>query len=781
MKPLEHSRWDTGSVIRLLAVLGSVGLYLSLTQWAEHLELAFILILAGVLIGAFVGTSRFTSWESTGFAFVLGTSFVYFFGASVLSIPANLLNRQFNLVLILGQGITELIHHQPVSNSLLFLVAVMTTCWYLGYFGGFSLIRKDQPWIPIGLAGIAIVIIDLFLTSSRRNGTISAIFFFFLMILISRMFFSYSKEKWKKERIHYDAEARFDFNRLVIFVSLFIVVIAWTIPTAIKAFTPGTVEQLKFHAYMEKLTQQWNNLFAPLNQSGNLTVYSYDDLLAIGSTTSSSEKTVFSVQTEFPPPTGTHYYWRARSYDSYDGNNWLNADTSHDSYSAGNELSPAPNLLNAELVRFTFRTNARIGIFFQGGMPGRINQSGMEIFNPTSDNEKDIVAVVPGKIIEDGTLYSTYGWVISPTIAEMKSSSTVYPAWIANRYLSISPTIPERVKELATSITAGSTDPYSKTEAITMYLRLNMHYSTSIQALPEGKDLVDWFLFDSQKGFCSQYASAEVIMLRSLGIPARLVAGYAQGAVSQNGKLYNVRLKDSHAWPEVYFVNIGWVVFEPTVIISQQLFPAGITSTEQPTPTPQPTIRVTAQSEAPVPTANQSNPVEVISGTTSGSFAWFIYLVLVLVVLGGGGILYLFVKRQREKGIRSFPSYLDDLISSSGGRTPQWIKNWENSLQMQTIEKHFRIISVELKKLHQPIRISETPQEQIKRLIALIPEIASPAQNLLREYEKSIYGGQKPSLKASQKSIHEIRGISFRYHFKQIFHKRNSAKIGKTR
>jgi hypothetical protein len=779
MKPQAHSRWDTGSVIRLLAVLGSVGLYLSLTQWAEHLELAFILILAGVLIGAFVGTSRFTSWESTGFAFVLGTSFVYFLGSSALSIPANLLNRQFNLVLILGQGIAELIHHQPVSNSLLFLIAVMNTCWYLGYFGGFSLIRRTQPWIPIGFAGIAIVIIDLFLTSAKRSGTVSAIFFFFILLLITRIYFSRSKERWQKENILFDPEAKFDLNRFVIIASLTIILFSWTIPIAIRAFTPGTIEQLKFHAYMEKITQRWNNFFAPLNQSDDLTIYSFEDLLTIGNKAPSSEKILFTVQTDILPPSGTNYYWRARSYDSYDGNNWFNSEISHEVYSSGSQLTPIPNAGNSQPVQFSFRAGARIGIFFQGGLPGTIYQSGTEVFNPTSANEKDVIAVLPDKTIEVGSSYSADGWVVSPTISEMENSSIDYPSWITNRYLSIPSIVPERVKQLAKEITSQATNPYAKVQDITMYIRLNMHYSNSIPELPEGRDLVDWFLFDSKEGFCSQYASAEVILLRSLGIPARLVVGYAQGTFSQKGQTYTVRANDSHAWPEVYFTNLGWVVFEPTAIIPQQVFPEGIPNSDQTaTTTPQVTETLPFPYTVVRTTKNQGLGIN-LNGTEI--LSWVLKIVIIILILCSVIIIFLFLRRQTRRGRFTIPALLDEWISTNGGTTPQWIKNWENSLQMQTIEKHFRIISVELKKLHQPVRISETPQEQIKRLIALIPEIASPAQKLLREYEKSIYGGQKPSLKASQKSIHEIRGISFRYHFKQIFHKRNSAKIGKTR
>jgi hypothetical protein len=76
--------------------------------------------------------------------------------------------------------------------------------------------------------------------------------------------------------------------------------------------------------------------------------------------------------------------------------------------------------------------------------------------------------------------------------------------------------------------------------------------------------VVDYFLFYAQKGFCSYYASSMTVLLRAVGVPARLVTGYANGEFNYNDHFYHVPLANAHAWVEVYFPLYGWVEFEPT-------------------------------------------------------------------------------------------------------------------------------------------------------------------------------------------------------------------------
>jgi hypothetical protein len=81
---------------------------------------------------------------------------------------------------------------------------------------------------------------------------------------------------------------------------------------------------------------------------------------------------------------------------------------------------------------------------------------------------------------------------------------------------------------------------------------------------PASADVADYFLFDLKAGYCDYYATAMAVMARSVGLPARLVMGYANGSYNYSTAEYIVTAADAHSWVEIYFPGTGWVEFEPT-------------------------------------------------------------------------------------------------------------------------------------------------------------------------------------------------------------------------
>ena len=169
-------------------------------------------------------------------------------------------------------------------------------------------------------------------------------------------------------------------------------------------------------------------------------------------------------------------------------------------------------------------------------------------------------------------LYNATVEYSTATTTELQAAGTVYPDWLAqyarlpNRGYRPQAVI-DRIHTLAQSIvdSSGAKTPYDMASAIEQYFRNPANFTYSLDAkTPAGDDPIDYFLFQSNKGYCEFFATAMGDMLRSLGIPTRLVNGFGPGTYDTTVNAFVVRGEDAHTWVEVYFPNYGWIPFEPT-------------------------------------------------------------------------------------------------------------------------------------------------------------------------------------------------------------------------
>jgi hypothetical protein len=157
------------------------------------------------------------------------------------------------------------------------------------------------------------------------------------------------------------------------------------------------------------------------------------------------------------------------------------------------------------------------------------------------------------------------------TEVELRSAGTSYPDWVAP-FMSLpdtgyrSATVEAYIRDLALSIvkTANASNPYDAAMAIETYLRNNYTYTLTPPRTPAREDPLYFFLHDSKAGYCQFFASAMGDMLRSIGIPTRLVNGFGPGAYDSSTQSWVVRGEDAHTWVESYFPGYGWISFEPT-------------------------------------------------------------------------------------------------------------------------------------------------------------------------------------------------------------------------
>lgn len=355
----------------------------------------------------------------------------------------------------------------------------------------------------------------------------------------------------------------------------------------------------------------------------------------------------------------------------------------------------------------------------------------------------DVESVSPRQSIgRDG--YSVSGLASTATPDQLAGASSDYPDWVSDRYLQLPENFSARTAGLALELTAGDDNPYDKAKSIEAYLRENITYDLTVGAPPDDQDVVEYLLFENPRGYCEHYATAMAVMLRSLGVPARIVGGYAPGTWDDAQGAYVYLQSDAHAWVEVFFPGYGWIPFEPTaseaVLNQGELEPR---ASEQDL-TPEATEPADSQRAEPTEDVSPSTPaagtdaappvtpVEA-DGGDGGSARWVITAVLgtaaaAIVVLGGGW--WLWMRRLR------------DLPASS-------------SLFVRLLRLG-RMVGV------RPGRAT-TPQEFADSLSARLPVTSEPARRIVYAYELDQYGPRGSSgtvLDSAVRAWRHVRSVA---------------------
>jgi len=253
----------------------------------------------------------------------------------------------------------------------------------------------------------------------------------------------------------------------------------------------------------------------------------------------------------------------------------------------GREMSDQEVLLN-------HLPEGYIGVTVSRGEDGSVRY--VEAFNTESQAAPDTVVLESGSQFQKGTGYQVTSFLQTATENQLRNAGRNYPLWVRRMYGQLPKDLPRRVegkaREVVTAyLQAKGTLPtrplslgphadlsaapaYDIAKGIEDYLR-QFPVDYSVPDTPPGRDTVDYFLFDTQRGYFDYHASAMVVMLRALDIPARLAVGYVADEKDFNKEQssYIINDKDTYAWPEVYFPGYGWIMFNPTPDRPTNLYP----------------------------------------------------------------------------------------------------------------------------------------------------------------------------------------------------------------
>lgn len=261
------------------------------------------------------------------------------------------------------------------------------------------------------------------------------------------------------------------------------------------------------------------------------------------------------------PQTGLK--WRGAALTEFDGKRWLNPhptaepvvmDRGHAKLTTPGAI-PSVRHLGYHIELDAVDTDA----LFLAGIPETLDLR-LPLVLRTNTGSYRLAQLPP-----PGFRYDAYSRLEEPPESSPPAdAATVMSLADRQRYLQLPvKELDPRIPELARTFVAHASSELGRARAIERRLRTDYGYTLELPQR-EVRDPLAYFLFTRKRGYCEYFASAMTVMLRTLGIPARLVTGFQSGTYNPLSELWVVRASDAHSWVEAWIAGYGWTTFDPT-------------------------------------------------------------------------------------------------------------------------------------------------------------------------------------------------------------------------
>jgi transglutaminase-like putative cysteine protease len=262
---------------------------------------------------------------------------------------------------------------------------------------------------------------------------------------------------------------------------------------------------------------------------------------------------------EGPVPAPSERYWRGLAFDRFDGRRWQVTPPGRLPVQGDPEIGVdlgGPRRRGSRAVQQIAREMIPSGVLFTPGLPAAFRGA---VGRLERDANRSLHApVATGKRV----LYHVIAELTEPPERELALDAVESPKG-DRRYLQLPP-LDARVVALAAQITAGAANDAARVRAVESWLRANGRYTDSPPDFGASRSPLEGFLLERAEGHCEYFASAMVVLLRSAGLPARLVNGFAGGHSNALGGFLELAQSDAHTWVEVPYRKAGWVRYDPT-------------------------------------------------------------------------------------------------------------------------------------------------------------------------------------------------------------------------
>ncbi|MFC4559434.1 transglutaminase domain-containing protein [Virgibacillus kekensis] len=528
----------------------------------------------------------------------------------------------FNVNVLINQEWYEL---TPMFRSILFLILI----WLMSYLLHYWFIVMKKIFLFVILTFIYLTVLDTFTAYDADTAIVRTFIFSFVALGITNFFKEIDREA-----------IRFSWARNapiwvipIISVVLFSTLIGYAAPK----FSPQWPDPVPF------LRSAADGAGSSGGGAGIQKVgYGTNDSRLGGSF-------VQSYTPVFQASAKDDHYWRIESKDIYTGKGWERSSDLNFERQPSDEIDL--NLARVETQEFQtsidFQNRGSIDkMVYPYGISGVETDKNVDFM---LDRQFGVIQAWQNGGNTDLDRFTITYDRPSYNVGKLRQAGEEDPAAIKERYTQLPESLPERVGELATQVTANTENRYDAAKTIESYFNQNgfVYRINNVPVPKENQDYVDQFLFESRAGYCDNFSTAMVVMLRTLDIPARWVKGFTAGTVVDQGEsadahdIYEVTNANAHSWVEVYFPEVGWVPFEPTQGFSNPAeFQADPASATPETDVEVPQTPEEQQEQVEKPEENAAAAANNDDGNSNFTVNWWYVLTGAAVLLLVAYVLY---------------------------------------------------------------------------------------------------------------------------------------------
>jgi transglutaminase-like putative cysteine protease len=633
--------------------------------WLPRLEYLAPLALYAVLFGAILGVLPLSVLVTLPLSALVGGLVVLWLIGGEYFPSLTQAGRLFELRDEMASWVLVVMRTGYPAELSPYAIGLGSLMWVTGFMAAYAVYRHNRVIDAIVLLGAAII--------TNMSATFTDLFTHLLLFVAAalllwlRASLVNRQEGWQRRRVNENLEVPAAIMRSGILFAGASVLLAWTL-TGVAVAAPLTDAWRGFDGVWSGIRDQFDGVFGSLtNPQSRITGNSFGSSFTVSGSWVSNDEEALRVAAPRP------LYMRTGTHDIYTGRGWTRTEGPTRQVAPGDplfsDLTPErPTIAAAVTVEtITVEMQQTIGRnLFTAGSP-------LRVFAPTvveeSGGQPVLGSISSATALAAGEAYQLSVALSVATEAELGAAGTDYPEAVRALYLDASAAT-QRVRDLAVEITADATTPYEQADALADYLSRDpsFSYNTTAPVPPPGQDLVDFFLFEeagNRVGYCQHYATAMVLMARTLGLPARLAVGFAPGEEEEDGT-YLVREAHAHAWAEIYFPGYGWQIFEATKTIDPGFTRAsgeGTTAGPPPLPGIDPLLdfELGPGAEAPISTLPSFQPVPgaidpVLGGQVETDDAREGNLLVIGTLIAAGGLFVWYRLRRSQRRWRMMPA-----------------------------------------------------------------------------------------------------------------------------